>query len=123
MPSPGLLRTTRVHDRLTPRMIAAFFHTNFSLTKPRTTEVRRPPPIPGPSHARCTDTSWVPWLGTRLQMQHFLDNLPACLPGDDEMQVRPETANGLVVARQPHCCVHRVLTGSLVSLDLGTRLG
>lgn len=97
LPRPGLLRTTRVHDRLTPRMIAAFFHTNFSLTKPRTTEVLHTGTT---CVLLCRTAIANPPTSCSPQMQHFLDNLPDCLPGDDEMQVRAALAAALWAARR-----------------------
>lgn len=54
----GLLRTSNVHDRITSGLVATFLRMNFSLNQPFTTMI-----------------------------QHFLDHLPASLPGDDEIQV------------------------------------
>ena len=94
----GLLRTTRVHDRLTPRMVAAFFHTNFSLTQERSTDVS--PHAAVMSTTRCLRRASA--AGRRPQMQHHLDDLPDHLPGDDEMQqtLGKWIAEGMAAKRQ-----------------------
>ena len=94
----GLLRTTRVHDRLTPRMVAAFFHTNFSLTQERSTDVS--PHAAVMSTTRCLRRASA--AGRRPQMQHHLDTLPDRLPGDDEMQqtLGRWIAEGMAAKRQ-----------------------
>ena len=94
----GLLRTTRVHDRLTPRMVAAFFHTNFSLTQERSTDVSLHAAVLFMTRYLRRASA----AGRRAQMQHHLDDLPDRLPGDDEMQqtLGKWIAEGMAAKRQ-----------------------